>query len=938
MSTKPIGYVVAHTHWDREWRYPLWQTRMLLVDFMDKLLDILEKDKNFAGFITDGQSVLIEDYLKIRPEKKELISKHIKNGGLEVGPWYTLPDLFPIDGECLVRNLLKGHRWCKSLGGKLNVGYTTFGWGQTAQFPQIFSGFGIDVIITGKNISAERAPDCEFWWQAPDGTRVLTSRLGKLKRMNFYVNVYIPATQGKTFSDDFKLEWDEEGLVFHSADEENYYKDYFRYENAASLYRKNLEENIEKAWNDVENTLVKDHRVLMCGADYAPAQDVLPKVVETANELLKDKTLKMATLTEYVGVLKDNLDYDRLNVIEGELRDGGPSSVSGNALMTRSYIKRLNKKAQVELFRQAEPLSVMCAMIGGEYKRAFLDEALQYMLLSHPHDSINGVTQDKTADDTFNRLKQALEISTVTADDCCKELIRRIDTSDFEKEDIALLIVNPAPRNRSEIIKVCIDTPRYYDIWDFDVLDTDGKKLEVQKISIQEGLSPVHDVKLRSYSFPHDRHFVYIETGQIPAGGYKMLRLKPSERFRRYIQRWPRERRSRGDEIASDNRTLENQNLIVTVMENGTVQVYHKSSGRTVKNCCYIEDTGDVGDYWVHYPAYQNKTFTSEGLNSRIWLEDNGPLSATIAAEVIMKIPAFGHRPDMGVRGKSSRSEEMTDVTVTTRYTLRKDAEYLQVKMIVDNNACDHRMRVMFDTGIRAKESYAAGHFNVDRRPVEPEKDDQGLYWPEMQTLPMQSFVDISDGTNGFAVISNSFSEYQALNNDKGTLAVTLFRSVRNILCSAPRVQAFLPHEKGGQSLGQQEYQFAVYPHTGDYKNSRLIALSEKFCTPVRPVQTAKRPGHLPKQMSFFKIEPDEIILSAFKQAQDRNTYILRFYNPTEAAKEVAVKLNAEPENAWLTNLNEKRLEQLRTNGNVLKVNTKPFKIMTLELDFEKDS
>lgn len=53
----------------------------------------------------DGQSVVLEDYLEVRPEKREIIEKYVKEGRITAGPWYTLPDLYPLDGECLVRNL-----------------------------------------------------------------------------------------------------------------------------------------------------------------------------------------------------------------------------------------------------------------------------------------------------------------------------------------------------------------------------------------------------------------------------------------------------------------------------------------------------------------------------------------------------------------------------------------------------------------------------------------------------------------------------------------------------------------------------------------------------------------------------------------------------------------------------------------------------------------
>ena len=61
---------MPHTHWDREWRYPLWENRMYLVHFMDELLDILEHQPDYRSFLLDGQTVAVLDYLQVRPEKR----------------------------------------------------------------------------------------------------------------------------------------------------------------------------------------------------------------------------------------------------------------------------------------------------------------------------------------------------------------------------------------------------------------------------------------------------------------------------------------------------------------------------------------------------------------------------------------------------------------------------------------------------------------------------------------------------------------------------------------------------------------------------------------------------------------------------------------------------------------------------------------------------
>ncbi|MEG2719557.1 MAG: alpha-mannosidase, partial [Clostridia bacterium] len=132
------AWIVTHTHWDREWRYPLWENRLYLADMMDELLQILDTQPDYAGFLMDGQTVMVEDYLAMHPQNVEKVKRYIKEGRIDVGPWYTLPDLYPVCGESLVRNLLHGKRSAAELGRRLNVAHESFGWGQTAQLPQIY--------------------------------------------------------------------------------------------------------------------------------------------------------------------------------------------------------------------------------------------------------------------------------------------------------------------------------------------------------------------------------------------------------------------------------------------------------------------------------------------------------------------------------------------------------------------------------------------------------------------------------------------------------------------------------------------------------------------------------------------------------------------------------------------------------------------------------
>ena len=73
--------IVPHTHWDREWYQTFQQFRMRLVHAIDRLLDILDRDPAFTHFMLDGQTIVLDDYLEVRPENAERLKNYIELPG-----------------------------------------------------------------------------------------------------------------------------------------------------------------------------------------------------------------------------------------------------------------------------------------------------------------------------------------------------------------------------------------------------------------------------------------------------------------------------------------------------------------------------------------------------------------------------------------------------------------------------------------------------------------------------------------------------------------------------------------------------------------------------------------------------------------------------------------------------------------------------------------
>jgi len=128
------AHYVVSTHWDREWYQPFQDYRYRLVRLLDNVLAGLESGELEGPFTTDGQAIVLEDYLEVRPEREPQVRAQAAGGRLRIGPWYVLPDEFLVSGEAIVRNLRLGREIARRLGGvPSNAGFVCDIFGHNSQ-------------------------------------------------------------------------------------------------------------------------------------------------------------------------------------------------------------------------------------------------------------------------------------------------------------------------------------------------------------------------------------------------------------------------------------------------------------------------------------------------------------------------------------------------------------------------------------------------------------------------------------------------------------------------------------------------------------------------------------------------------------------------------------------------------------------------------------
>src|SRR5271166_2062790 len=168
---------VGNSHIDMAWLWPWTETVEVVRNTFGTALELMHEypDFKFTASAAQAYEWMEEKYPAIFSE----IEQRVKEGRWEiVGGMWVEPDLNMPDGESLVRQILYGKRYFKQkFGVDVNIGWNPDSFGYNAQLPQIYKRSGIDYFVTQKLLWASeftKFPYRLFWWQAPDGSRLLT--------------------------------------------------------------------------------------------------------------------------------------------------------------------------------------------------------------------------------------------------------------------------------------------------------------------------------------------------------------------------------------------------------------------------------------------------------------------------------------------------------------------------------------------------------------------------------------------------------------------------------------------------------------------------------------------------------------------------------------------------------------------------------------------
>ncbi|MEN8255532.1 MAG: hypothetical protein ABFR33_08690, partial [Verrucomicrobiota bacterium] len=470
-------HVVSGTHWDREWRFTAEQSKLRMAEVVDNVIEVMESMPEHHHFMLDGGSVVLEDYMTVRPQNRERLKALIESGRTPVVSWYTLPETNLVMGEALVRNLLIGRTVSKPFGGPMDSGYTATSYGQPAQLPQIYKGFGIESAIFYRGTNKQQVPPV-CWWEAPDGSKVLFVRgFDEVTRANwtyFAVKPIVDDTDGDQLKS-LGYTYDAADVPVHMADTELYEMPFKGLEDnttiptdpsslrSAATCEAFLKEKYEIFRRVAYKQAIGNVVVGLDMEDNGFPWTEQPELIERLNAILDDTEIVQSSMDELLDAIREEIEGIDIHTAKGEFRytlaEYGWNGLFGMTQSSRVKIKLLNERAETNLVLAAEPLATFAEALGDAYPRANLDRAWLSLLKNHSHDSICGAGLDDVHRDMEYRFRQVRTVSQEVGKRSCEAIWKRINHSIFDADSQTLTVFNTLPCRRCGVREFVLDLP-----------------------------------------------------------------------------------------------------------------------------------------------------------------------------------------------------------------------------------------------------------------------------------------------------------------------------------------------------------------------------------------------------------------------------------------------------------------------------------------------
>lgn len=884
-------HVVPHSHWDREWYFTTSRSKVYLMKDLKDVLDTLESNPDFKYFMVDAQGSLLDDYIKWMPQDKDRITKLVKEKKLVIGPWYTQTDQLVISGESIVRNMYYGMKRCETFGGYMNVGYVPDSFGQSGNMPQIYKEFGIDDTLFWRGVSDDMVNHTDYNWRGDDGSVVFTTQIP----FGYYIGGNIPEDPKQS--------------------EEFWQKECFEKAGGRSATK---------------------HIYFPNGFDQAPIRTNLPEIIKERNEKDPENEYVISCIEDYIKDVKS--ENPELEEVSGELVIAKHMRIHKSIFSSRSDLKVMNTQIQNYVTNIMEPLLALSYNLGNDYPHEAVGEIWKLLFENAAHDSIGSCISDTANEDVYVRYKQARDIAV----NLVELHSRLIATSVKNDAEMTFTLINTLPQKRNDTVVI----KTYIPGGDFAILDEKGNKVDYTVIESRDLTDYVlsQTIKLdpsRKFYVPSKvlEATIAIKTNDVPAFGYVQYTLDTKGNSAKNLEK---------------KNTLENEFYAINVEEDGSLTITDKENNVTYKNQGVLVENGDDGDSFNYSPPRKDLEVFSN--KSECSVEVSG---SDIYDQAVIKFNMVVPK-DLEERAEGKVS---VNLPITMTVALRKDSKVIDFNVHVDNKGLSHRLCVLFDSQIVSSFNYADEQFGSIKRPNYYEKEmklymasaenktekkagfqelanwanDQSTWQePPISIEPTQSYVSLTDGKQGIAVIPQGVREYEVLDNHM--IRLTLFRTYgfmgkENLIYRPGRASGErIIETPAAQLLKEMDFAFGFTTYASDINEANVDTLAKAYNTNIEVYTYAEFlngrlifsqreiEGTKESRYSLFETE-NKLVVSAIKKAEDNDGYIIRLFNGKNHENiSDTIKFNFDVKEAYYTNLKEEKTEDIKVENNTINV------------------
>ena len=843
-SLKPeLQQVTAHltgnSHIDAAWLWPWTETVDVVKRTFGTALQLMNEypDYTYTQSAAQYNSWMADKY----PEMNEQIKQRIKEGRWEiVGGMWVEPDLNIPDGEAQVRSILIGKRWFqKAYGVDVRIGWNPDSFGYTWQLPQIYKKSGIDYFVTQKMTwnDTNQLPFKLFWWESPDGSKVLT---------------YFPHDYGNDNLNPVRLS------------------------NDLAMAREKSPGLTEM----MDLYGVGDHgggptrAVLDEGVHWTQPDKVTPKMkFGTAQSFFTGVESK---------IVPDSKEWDYASIAKGYTAPAKPADGQvaiptwkselyfeyHRGVMTTQANHKRNIRNSEEWAINAEKYASLAWLKGNPYPGEELTDAWKKITFNDFHDlgagSGIGIIYKEAQEDYDKVRLETAEIS----QRAIKTLSADVNTRVASGEPV--LVMNPLAWERSGMVMVDVQmsAPAAGGV---SVLDAANQVVPSQVVK--------KDASINSYS-------LMVSVDKVPSLGYKLLHVVPGTK-------------PFASDLKAEGLTLENSALKVSVdkVTGCITSLYDKrSSFETLA-------PGACGN--------QLQTFKDLPKDYDAWNIDPGtldhftPIEKADSVELVEKGPL---RAAIRVTRNWQSSKFVQEIT------LDAGADQVEVVNDIDWHETHVLLKAAFPLAATSnKATYEVPYGSIERATTRNNTWEQAQF-----EVPALRWADLGDGQHGFSLINNSKYGYDCKDN---VLRLSLLRSPTSPDPDADR--------------GHHHFTYALYPHSGDWKQALTVRHGYEYNYNLRAAQVASHTGALPQSYAYVTVKPENVVLTALKKSEDTNGLIFRTYEWAGKSAEVAFHVPKGATAATVTNLMEKpEGEPLKVVDDTVTAPIHPYEILTVRVDY----